>query len=444
MPSQLAVSDPDWRGILGAALFAYVLAGLSIYTLRDSPWTGLLLANVILCLLLVFLIPSKARWLVLAYPVIISISSQLFVTPFTELGDGPAYDAVVRQYFDTLTGVFDWNAWVFQDDILANFKNASFGILPFYYIPERLFVSPSPSDYYLWQSAIHIGLVGIILVLIRFWRVLEKRHFVPMVLFSAIGPSFLDLGAAPTRHVFTFFGVFLFFVSYMALQRALTPGKIIAISASVLIILISKAPLMLPALIFVLLDLLVLNRHVSKFNLLYIGSALVLGFAYLGRFLFTQTGNYLTGIAIDDVGGMGYLTKVPIIGPIAKFVFALLAPFPWSKAGYFIEFTYGGNWLLFLVHVGSSLFGIYFFITIALRWRALISHPDMELRQILSYGCIMSLSILAGATAFHVYLLIYFPFFAVLLSYPKLGVHPVMPILAVGALELAMAIARIA
>jgi hypothetical protein len=443
-PNQNAAFDSNWRGILGAALAAYLFAALSIYTLRDSPWIGLLLANVALCLLLAFLIPSKARWLVLAYPVIISLSSQLYITPFTELGDGPAYDSIVHQYFDTLSGVFDWNSWVFQDELLTNFKNASLGILPLYYIPERLFSSPDPSEYYLWQSTLHIGLVGIILVLIRFWNTLEKRHFVPMILFAAIGPSFFDLGASPTRHVVTFFGIFLFFVSYISLQRSLTPGKIIGIGASVFLILISKAPLMLPALLFVLVDLLIFNKRVSKFNFLYVGAALILGFWYLGRFLFTQTGAYLTGIAQDDVGGMGYLTRVPLIGPFVKFVLALLAPFPWSKAGYFIEYTYGGNWLLFLAHVGSSLCGIYFFVIVALRWRALIGHADIELRQTLTFGCIMSLSILAGASAFHAYLLIYFPFFAILLAYPKLGVHPLIPVVAVGALELAMAVTRIA
>jgi hypothetical protein len=433
--------DPAWRSVLGAALLAYALAGLFIYALRDSPWTGLLLANVTLCLLLVFLIPSGARWLVLAYPVIISISSQLFVIPFTELGDGPAYDSVVRQYFDTLTGVFDWNSWVFQDDLLTSFKNSSPGILPFFYLPERLFLLPSPADYYLWQSTIHIGLVGLIAIIIRVWNALSRRHFVPMILFSAMGPSFFDLGAAPTRHEFTFFGIFLFFISYVSVQRSLTPAKVISLISAVLIILISKAPLMLPVLLFVILDLVVINPKLSKFRFLYIGAALVFGFAYLGRFLLSQTGSYLTGIASDTSGSMGYLTRVPVIGLVAKFIFAILAPFPWAKANYFIETYYGGNWLLFLAHVGSSLFGVYFFIIIALRWRAILSHPDTELRQILCYGVVMSSSVLAGATAFHTYILIYFPFFAALLSYPKLAVHPMTPLLAVGALELAMALA---
>lgn len=442
----LLAVDPEIRisvkgFLLGAALATYAAAALFIYILRDTPWVGLTLANVVFCLLLVLLTPSKARWLFLVYPIIISILGNLYPTPFTEVGDGPAYESVVQQYFDTFTGTFYWNSWVFQDQILTTFKNGSFGILPFYFLPEYLFSSPLPTDYFLWQSVWHVGLVALAATLARLWGVLEPRHFLPIFLFAIIGPSFLDLLSAPTRHVLTFFGVLLFFISYLAVRRSVSPVRVAGLGLAVVIILISKAPLMLPAFLFVLVDLTFIDRRLSKFRLILIGGALVLGFALLGGYLLTQTRNYMTGIAMDDVGSMGFLTKIPVIGLLAKFVFALLAPFPWSKASFFVETLYGGNWLAFLAHVGSSLFGVYFFVILALRWRMIVAHPNIEFRQTVAFGAIMSLSIIAGATSFHVYLLIYFPFFAVLLAYPRLGVHPLIPVIGVGMIELTMAIA---
>ena len=66
---------------------------------------------------------------------------------------------------------------------------------------------------------------------------------------------------------------------------------------------------------------------------------------------------------------------------------------------------------------------------------------EPDLKRCVAFGLIMSLSILQGATGFHVYILIYFPFLAPLFAYRQLLVSPLLPIGFVLVLEGVMAVA---
>lgn len=141
---------------------------------------------------------------------------------------------------------------------------------------------------------------------------------------------------------------------------------------------------------------------------------------------------YQTTLDYEETGKLGAATfsglaQLPIIGWVVKYVYALLAPFPWSEAPFFIAGTYAGNGLLFFMHVLSSLAGLYLILVVILRWRAIWA-CDTELKQMITYGVIMSLSILKGAVGFHSYLLIYFPMFAPLLIIRRFRINPLMPV----------------
>jgi hypothetical protein len=130
----------------------------------------------------------------------------------------------------------------------------------------------------------------------------------------------------------------------------------------------------------------------------------------------------------------GGYAQIPIIGWIFKYVYALLAPFPWSDSPKYIDNNYAGNWLLFFMHTISALTGLYLYFIVILKWRAILAF-DTQLKQMVAFALIMSLSILRGSTGFHTYLSIYFPMLAPLFTIKQLQINPMLTIYFVFILE---------
>lgn len=402
----------------------------------------ILALDVALCIYLSALFRSNARVLFLIHPIIIVIASQLFTTSFLLLGDGPSYEAVVRQYVDTSTASFQIGPLLRQFGLLDFFKYASLGVVPIYLVPDYLFSERSGDIYYLWQNTFHIALTALVVTLARHWDAIEERHLLPMALFAAVSPSVFDILTIPTRHGVTFFGVFLFFVSYLAVCRSFTAGRLAALTMAVLAILISKAPLLLPVLVFMLADHVLISRTDFTWrNAVMVGGALVSA-VLLSGFFVEKTISYFQTISMTGAATFSYTTQLPLIGPIFKYLYAILAPFPWSKARIFVStgVGYGGNWLLFAMHIASGLIGLYLFMVVIARARVLIS-ADRGLKRSVAYGLIMSLSILAGATGFSGYLSIYYPFLAPLFAHRELQISLLFPVLFAATLEIFMLVA---
>lgn len=399
---------------------------LVLFTFSDEPYTAFLLLDILLCTYLSSLFKTKYRLFFLLHPIILLISSQLFSTSFLALGDGEAYSAVIAQYLDTQSLSFDLGGLLATYGFLGFLKYTSLGAAPIYSIPEYFFSNPSDRIYYMWQGTFHVALCALVVTLARTWRVVGDNYLFSAALFAVVSPSFFDLGAAPTRHVLTFFGVFLLFFTHLAISQRLTIIRAVWFAVAVMMILISKAPLMLPYMIFALIDQVLIKR--IKFNA---KAAFLLGMLAFGGMLI---GDYLyqTIIVYEETSQGGAatfskLTHLPIIGWVFKYVYAFLAPFPWLEAPLFIATNYGGNWLLFLMHTLSALIGLYFFFVVIIKWRAILT-SDVLLKQMVAYGVVMSLSILKGATGFHTYLLIYFPMFAPLLNIRRFRINLLIPI----------------
>jgi len=133
-------------------------------------------------------------------------------------------------------------------------------------------------------------------------------------------------------------------------------------------------------------------------------------------------------------------TEIPIIGWIVKYVYALLSPFPWYYSPTYIG-NYAGNWFLFFMHTISALTGLYLFFVVILKWRAILS-ADNQLKQVVAFALIMSLSILKGATGYHGYLSIYFIMLAPLLTIKQLQINPMLPIAFVVIMEAFVVLVR--
>lgn len=427
---------PVWPvGLLVSA--AVVVGGVTGLLQPAAFW--LLAIDCALCVFLSALFQSRFRVLFWLHPVIIIVSSTLFTKSFLTIGDGAAYESVVRSYLDTSTANLHFGFLIQAFGVLGFFKHASLGVAPIFLIPEYFFDDPGHEIYYLWQNVFHVGLISFVVGLARVWNAVDERYLLPMALFAAVSPAFFELASTPTRHMVTFFGVFLFFVAYKALDRAITPGRLLGLGVAVLAILISKAPLLLPALVFVLADRLLVTRARFDWRALALVVASLAAFVVLGDFFVETTLSYLDKTAKEGAATFSWLTQIPLIGVPVKYVYAILSPFPWWKAANAVNrgAEYGGNWLVFAMHVASGLMGCYIFFLISIRGRRLL-RSNLELKRSLIFGLIMSSSIIGGATGFTTYLLIFYPFLAPVLAYRDLQISPLLPIVFVAMLELFM------
>jgi hypothetical protein len=407
-------------------LAVLVLGGLTFYGLRDWPYAAILVADLIFCIYLTTLFKSIYRYLFLLHPVILLIASQLYITPFLDGGDGLAYAVVVVQYIDSSTMEVRLGDLLGSFGLFGLFKHASFGIAPVYVVPEYFFASPADAVYYLWQGTFHVILCTVAITMARLWQAVSDKYLFAMALFAVVSPSFFDLGAAPTRHIVTFISVFFLFIAYAAIRQRLCASRAIGLIVGIVLVMISKIVLLLPFFIFVFVDQIFfsgarLNRR--KFILL---TLIGVGMVFMGSYFLDAFVAYQETATTGAATFSGY-AQLPLVGWVVRYVYALLSPFPWSEAPLFIETTYGGNWLLFVMHVMSSLMGLYMFLIMLFHVRRVFNH-DPELTRLLVYGLIMSLSILRGSIGFHTYLLIYFPFFAPLLVIKKYRLNLMVPL----------------
>jgi hypothetical protein len=401
-------------------LLSLVLLSVAVLsTLADVPYAAILVLDIFFCAYIVNLFKTKYKYIFFLHPLILFASSQLFTDSFLNAGDGEAYGGVIASYLNTKYLSFNFSLLSDNYSILEFFKYTSLGVVPTYAIPEFFFGNPVEAVYYLWQGTFHVFLCALVFTLAHTWRVLDGKYLFSMALFAVVSPTFFEVGTAPTRHFVTFFGVVLLFISHLAVVQRFTLSR-------VMVVLISRAPLLLPYVIFFAIDMYYIRRIKLDARL-----AMLVGFLMLGVLLM---GDYFYDIffAYDETSKTGAatfsgLTQWPIIGGGIKYVYALLAPFPWSKAPHFIATTYAGNGLLFFMHILSALTGLYLFFVVILKHRVILD-ADTALKQMVAFGLIMSMSILKGSTGFHFYLSIYFPMLAPLLAIRRLQISPLIPI----------------
>ena len=410
-------------------LIVCLISYLVLISLTTLPHFSIFVVDLLFCSYLCSIFSPKIRYLFLIHPIILLLSSMFYNVPFLQLGDGEAYQIVVDQYSESsgLLAVFG----SFQ--LLDAFKYMSLGVAPVYLVPTYLYETPVSSVYYLWQGLYFVILIAICVTLAKSFSVIRNDYLLMIALFAVVSPSFYDLGAAPTRHTVTFISIFLFYVSFVALYKKFSVYRLTVLLTSVALVVISKFNLMIPIIIFSFYYSLYEKRNVSNLKkfliVIVIFSLIGFGFNVFLSNLMEYSENSTTGAA-----SFSGLVSIPIFGIFFKYLYALLSPFPWQNATTYIETTYGGNEFLFFMHMLSSLSGVYFFARLLLYGKPiLVENP--EIRPMIVFGIIMSFSILFGSTGFHVYLLIYFPFFSPLLLIKRYQLNFLFPIVFVMMVE---------
>jgi len=354
-----------------------------------------------------------ANW-IYAYPIACYLLSQNFTRyTFFDIGDGPAYFAVMNEILPRLH--WDDSGSLLGLLALVGPKYLNVGFLPTALLPQLLFNNPDEVTYQLTQMYVHVTLVGLLLSLTIRWDAVSAAYRVPVFLFMLVSPGYLALVSYPTRHHVTSFGIFLLFISLESCIRKPTVERILSLVIATVIIFLCKAGLLPFALLYALVRL----YNPTRFLLNVIGGGLLLGaVVYTYQYV---SGFYDDRYATETIGLFRNTQLGPLL-PLYKYVMAIVGPFPYYKYGMVVDTTaYGGNWLLLLLFIPAGIIGLWLFYRMLLNPLNLWRHDD-ETKRLFAYGSIMSLSILGGSTGFLMYILVYMPFFAPLFIIDKYNV----------------------
>lgn len=436
------ISDKSNDSRLIMAFFVILLIAIVLlFLLADFHKTSILLVDFSFCLFCVYSFQYRLRYFFLLHPLIIWILSLFYVNPFTEMGDGVGYIQTTKTVLSFYTGRDDGDI-ILNAILTLDFKNIYFGFIPNILIPDYLFTVPSDTVYYLWQSCFFVILISVCLLIAKWYGVLRQDYLFCIILFSVVSPTFFEIGAAPTRHYFTFISIFLFYISFTALLQKVNLSKIIWVLISISFIAISKITLFIPIIMFIFYSLfLEKNQYLSKLGKYGLLVSIMIFLVFSFDFFYEKIILYRE-ISMGGAATFGFLANVPFLSVFAKYIYALLSPFPWQNAIAYItnEKIYGGNPFFFIAHMLSSLTGIYFFSKIIVYAKPLFRfYPAFK--PLLLYGLILSLSILGGETGFHGYLAIFFPFFSPLFLIKCYKIPFFVPVLIVLIIELAYSMA---
>ncbi len=408
--------------------------------LTEWPTFSIFIVDLFFCLYLCSIFTHKLRYVFLLHPFFLWISGQLFSVPFIELGDGPAYKFVINNYINDPDMLVSTSVSM---GMIETFKYASLGIAPVFGIPEYFYGAPESNVYFLWQGCFHIILVAACVTLAKVWRVVRDEYLFVVALFAVVSPSFCEFVVAPTRHVVTFASIFLFYISFIAIIQRVTLSRLGALLAAVLLVIISKFTLLIPILLFCMYYILFesAGKSISKSKKILIFTALICAVSLGYEIFSTKISEYGVN-SLSGANTFSGIVAIPVLGIFFKYLYALLAPFPWHEAPIFIDTTYGGNHLMFVMHMLSSLTGIYFFVRLLFYGKPLLKQY-LDLRPMVMFAFIMSLSILMGSTGFHMYLSIYFPFLAPLFLIKTFRLSYYVPLVFVIVVEVVYAVAKL-
>lgn len=418
-----------FRFMLTLVLGCVVLLGLT-----DLPVTSILLVDAMFCWFCATVFTHRLRYLFLLHPFVVLVLSLFYQTSFLELGDGEAYFALTRDILPFYTGE-DTSEFIhnyINDPIgSVDFKQVYLGFIPNVVVPDYIYGTPSDDVYFFWQATFYVILFSLSLVLAKQWRVMHDEYLFCFALFAVISPSFFELGSAPTRHLFTFISVWLFYIAFIATVKQPRPTRIAWLFVAVAAVAVSRIVLLIPIIVFTSHYLLAVKNKTYVLTRYILVAVVVALLFYFMNYFFGKAQDY-RDISQAGAGTFAFLANIPVVSFFGKYLFAMLSPFPWSKATIHINEIYGGNSLIFMMHVLSSITGLYFFTRIIVYARPLAeAYP--ELKPPIVYGLIMSLSILGGSTGFHSYILIYFPFFSPLFVISRYRISWMVPVgIAVG------------
>ncbi|MCR4308136.1 MAG: hypothetical protein NUV80_06265 [Candidatus Berkelbacteria bacterium] len=374
---------------------------------------------------LISLFRGRLRFLFMIHPVFVFLSSFGFQIPFTEIGVGYTYLNTYKQFVDPTSLSWDienlFDQIFRQDEGYFGFSKVYVGTLPILWFPKFLFRAPADITVYFSLSIFTLFCTAIAVNVSLFHRVIRKDVLLVIALYLTVSPTFFDINSTLHRYTLLCLGLFLFLIAYIGLTRKFARHRpislILTLSFAIILIGISKPPIFLSILLFMILDGWVRDKLpiLSSF-LLKLGSTRFVMYPIiflLGSAFFSAVAPEEYTLGFSQRGGQyTAMANVPGLGLVVRVVYAMLSPFPWTN---FRQMQlYGFNSIFLFVHMLSSFLASWMVITLVLRGNLILRGRD-DIRTSAIFGVAVISSLAFSAIGFHVYLAPALPFLAPLL-----------------------------
>ena len=385
-------------------LFYILLAFSTLYLIKSYPKISILISSLILLIYIITRLKKNIAYLVLLYPFLIYIISFFYNKNFLSLGDNEGYYGPLMDTLPFYGKAKDSTIFVSNLTSLDGLQYLKLGFLPVIIIPDFLYNFQSEIIYYYFQSFYFLFLVTYLVFYISKYEILKKNEFNIFVIFLIFSPSIILLGLAPTRHYFTLFSVLLFYFSFINFNSTKSKKHLITLFVSVLFTILSKTGYILAYFIFII----IFYRNLVKIKKIYLNIIYSISFLliiYLAIFLLPK----YNGITSSGLSSFNWVLSIPILGPLSKYIFDILSPFPHYNFIHLSNEVYGGNLVFFLCHI----FGILYIFVVIFNLSNIILryNKNYKLDSLTLFGCVMSLTILPASAGFNGYISIFYPFF---------------------------------
>ena len=437
------------KGILATGAFLFIC---SMAQLLGHFFTFLLL-DVLLSVYLFSLFRNRWRLLFLVHPIVVYFLGFGFQTPFTEIGTGWTYLRTYDHVVDPVTLEVDLPGVIF---FALSREGGYYGIgggyvetIPLLLFPHLLYINPPDITFYyslsLWTLI--CVLIGVNAAMVS--RIIREEVLLIIALYATVSPMFFDINSSLHRYHVLVLGVFLFLIAYLGITRkrigvrtALSIGLMLI---SVMLVFVSKAPLLLSLLLFVFLDywgrgkLPIISSILDKLGktprILVILIAVVAAESMAHVIV---PDKYV--IDISQRGGQYQgLSNIPIVGLLLRVVYAVLSPFPWIN---FAQWElYGGNKIFLLVHMLSALTVSWIVLSLFIKIRSILRGSD-DIRTCVMLGIALMASLAYAGIGWHVYLAPAMPFLATLLYERGCRISYLYPFMFVIVMEIVAQTAR--
>ena len=360
----------------------------------------MLLCSLTLITYIAVIIRPKFIIFIYFYPLIVFFLSFFYNRPFLELGDNVGYTGPLRNslaFYDAN----DNSGFLTNIQTLEGLSYLKIGFLPIILIPDYLYDFNNDIVYYFFQALFFLFLVAIVACYIskvKSLTVLDNKNLITFLLLS---PTIFLLGSTPSRTFFTLFSLVLFIVAFIDLNDKITFRSFFIFFISIIFTIISKQSYLIAYLIF----LIFYYRNV-KIRIFYKFSLFTLLIFIIGWTL-SYYSDWFESTSATGLGNFNSVLNIPIIGPLSKYFFNILSPFPFYRYSMLSDDFFGGNVLFFLLHILSFILIVVMITNLIVNYRS-----EKNIHIFAQFGLIMSLTILPASAGFNGYIAIFYPFFS--------------------------------
>jgi hypothetical protein len=431
----------DYSNILLPKILIFIFLILILIFLHDGlgPDTFFLLFEILICSYLYSLYQNKLSLLFFLHPFLSFLSSLGFTIPYIETGVSYTYLEAFDHYVNPSNLNVDFDKIISDYQIGSNtlFSYRNYiSVIPIILLPDLLYPNSPVIIYFYSINLFTILYAAVGSTIAISLKTIDKSLLLHITLFATISPTFIEINSSLHRYQLMFFGLYLFFITFISSRVKNTGFKLFKIFLfliiSIFCLYITKPVLILSIFIFLLLYLLYTNnlpfisKILAKFSnnskvILYIGSFIFL--SYITKFIVPE--KYVNEISQEGVT-YPILFEAPLIGFVLRLIYAILAPFPWYGFTEYIRY-FGGSKLLFLLHIFSSFFASWIFISLFFNYKKL-THTKSYLILSILFGFSLMFSLLFSAIGYHVYLAPCLPFLSPILFVRDYRVSPVYPV----------------